>query len=58
MSNGFYMVNLRNREFQAAAEVRREVATGVWVWEGGYDEVLGISLGENAIVRDPYDFIV
>ena len=53
-----YMVNLRNREFQAAAEVRREVATGVWVWEGGYDEVLGISMGENSIVRDPYDFIV
>jgi len=52
-----YLVNLRNREFQAAAGVRREVAPGIWVWEGGYDAVRGISMGENAIVRDPYDLL-
>ena len=52
-----YLVNLRNREFQSAEEVRREIAPGIWVWEGGYDAVRGISMGENAIVRDPYDLL-
>ena len=53
-----YLVNLRDREFKQAVEVRREIAAGIWVWEGGYDEVRGISLGGSAIVRDPYDLIV
>jgi CRISPR-associated endonuclease/helicase Cas3 len=53
-----YLVNLREREFKQAAEVRREIAPGIWVWDGGYDEVRGISLGGAAIVRDPFDLIV
>ncbi len=53
-----YLVNLREREFKQAAEVRREIAPGIWVWEGGYDKVRGISLGGAAIVRDPLDLIV
>jgi CRISPR-associated endonuclease/helicase Cas3 len=53
-----YLVNLREREFKQAAEVRREIAPGIWVWEGGYDEVRGISLGGAAIIRDPFDLIV
>lgn len=53
-----YLVNLRDREFKQAVEVRREIAAGIWVWEGGYNEVRGISLGGAAIVRDPYDLIV
>jgi CRISPR-associated endonuclease/helicase Cas3 len=51
-----YLVNLRDREFKQAAEVRREIAPGIWVWEGGYDEeVGGISMGGASIVRDPSD---
>jgi CRISPR-associated endonuclease/helicase Cas3 len=50
-----YLVNLRDREFKQAVEVRREIAPGIWVWEGGYDEIRGISLGGASIVRDPSD---
>lgn len=50
-----YLVNLRDREFKQAAEVRREIAPGIWVWEGGYDQVRGICLGGAAILRDPSD---
>jgi CRISPR-associated endonuclease/helicase Cas3 len=53
-----YLVNLREREFKQSAEVRREIAPGIWVWEGGYDEVRGICLGGAAIIRDPLDLIV
>jgi CRISPR-associated endonuclease/helicase Cas3 len=53
-----YLVNLRDREFKQAAEVRREIASGIWVWDGGYDNVRGICLGGAAIVRDPFDLIV
>jgi CRISPR-associated endonuclease/helicase Cas3 len=53
-----YLVNLREREFKQAAEVRREIAPGIWVWEGGYDKVRGICLGGAAIIRDPFDLIV
>jgi CRISPR-associated endonuclease/helicase Cas3 len=53
-----YLINLREREFKQGAEVRREIAPGIWVWEGGYDDVRGICLGEAAIVRDPFDLIV
>lgn len=53
-----YLVNLRNWEFQAAKDVRREIAPGIWIWEGGYDSVKGICLGDAAIVYDPADLIV
>jgi CRISPR-associated endonuclease/helicase Cas3 len=50
-----YLVNLREREFKQAAEVRREIAPGIWLWEGDYDQVKGIGLGGSSIVRDPSD---
>jgi CRISPR-associated endonuclease/helicase Cas3 len=52
-----YIVNLRDREFRAAKDVRREIAPGIWVWEGSYDPGKGICLGEAAIVQDPADLI-
>jgi CRISPR-associated endonuclease/helicase Cas3 len=52
-----YLVNLRQREFQQSTDVRREIAPGIWVWEGGYDPVQGILIGNTAIVRDPADLI-
>lgn len=52
-----YLVNLRNREFQQAQEVRREIAPEIWLWEGSYDPVKGIGLGDQAISYDPFDLI-
>ncbi len=53
-----YLVNLRDREFKANEELRELIAPGVWLWHGGYDDKLGISVGSSAIVRDPADLIV
>lgn len=50
-----YLVNLHQREFQHSEKVRREIAPGIWVWEGGYDPVRGICIGDSAIVYDPAD---
>lgn len=53
-----YLVNLRIREFNQASELREEIAPGVWLWLGAYDRNLkGISIGSEAIVRDPADLI-
>jgi len=52
-----YLVSLRDREFKQSADVRREISPGIWLWEGGYHDVMGISMGANAIVRDPADLI-
>jgi CRISPR-associated endonuclease/helicase Cas3 len=53
-----YLVNLRNREFKEAEELRELIAPGVWLWHGSYDEKKGISVGAEAIIRDPADLIV
>jgi CRISPR-associated endonuclease/helicase Cas3 len=53
-----YLVSLRDREFQQSADLRREISPGIWLWEGDYDKVTGISIGANAIVRDPADLIL
>jgi CRISPR-associated endonuclease/helicase Cas3 len=53
-----YLVSLRDREFKQTADVRKEISPGIWLWEGGYDDVKGICIGENAIVRDPADLIL
>ena len=53
-----YLVNLRDREFKETEELRELIAPGVWLWHGGYDDKLGISIGSSAIVRDPADLIV
>ncbi|TVP68135.1 MAG: CRISPR-associated helicase Cas3' [Leptolyngbya sp. LCM1.Bin17] len=53
-----YLVNLRDHEFKETEELRELIAPGVWLWHGGYDDKLGISVGSSAIVRDPADLIV
>jgi CRISPR-associated endonuclease/helicase Cas3 len=53
-----YLVNLHDREFKATEKLRELIAPGVWLWHGGYDDKLGISVGSSAIVRDPADLIV
>ena len=53
-----YLVSLRDREFNQSADVRREIAPGIWLWEGGYHPVMGISIGANAIIYDPVDLIL
>jgi CRISPR-associated endonuclease/helicase Cas3 len=53
-----YLVNLRDREFKETGELRELIAPGVWLWQGRYDDKLGISVGSSAIVRDPADLIV
>lgn len=41
-----YVVNLPHYEFRKA-ETRREVAPHLWVWEGIYDLVCGIPIGQD-----------
>ncbi|NJN20767.1 MAG: CRISPR-associated helicase Cas3' [Leptolyngbya sp. RL_3_1] len=53
-----YLVNLRDREFKETEELREPIAPGVWLWQGSYDDKLGISVGSSAIVRDPTDLII
>jgi len=53
-----YLVNLRSQDFNASADVRTEIAPGVWVWDGNYDPVLGIGIGDRAIAYDPSDLIL
>ena len=52
-----YLVNLRDREFRQAQDLREEIASGVWVWQGSYDSVYGIGIGDRAIAYDPTDLI-
>jgi CRISPR-associated endonuclease/helicase Cas3 len=53
-----YLVSLRDREFQQAANSRREISPGIWRWEGEYDDVMGICIGANPITYDPADLIL
>lgn len=52
-----YLVNLRDREFRQAQDLCEEIASGVWVWQGSYDPVYGIGMGDRAIAYDPTDLI-
>jgi CRISPR-associated endonuclease/helicase Cas3 len=52
-----YLVNLRQRDFNNAVELREEIAPGLWVWHGNYDEVKGIGIGDRAIEYDPADLV-
>lgn len=53
-----YFVSLREREFKQTAELREQIAPGVWRWLGNYNKKLkGISVGDAAIIRDPADLI-
>ena len=52
-----YLVNLRDHEFCQAQELCEEIAAGVWVWQGSYDPVYGIGIGDRAIAYDPTDLI-
>jgi len=53
-----YLVNLRDREFRETEALRELIAPGVWLWQDSYDEKKGISIGAEAIVRDPADLII
>lgn len=53
-----YFVGLRDREFKATAELREQIAPGIWRWLGNYNELHGIAIGEAAIIRDPADLII
>ncbi len=52
-----YLVNLRSREFKQTEELREQIAAGIWVWNGNYDSIKGIAIGDQAIVYDPADLI-
>jgi CRISPR-associated endonuclease/helicase Cas3 len=53
-----YLVNLRSREFKQTEELREQIAAGIWVWNGNYDSIKGIAIGDKAIVYDPADLIL
>jgi CRISPR-associated endonuclease/helicase Cas3 len=52
-----YLVNLRSREFKQTEELREQIAAGIWVWNGNYDSIKGIAIGDQAIAYDPADLI-
>ncbi|HEY9769582.1 MAG TPA: CRISPR-associated helicase Cas3' [Coleofasciculaceae cyanobacterium] len=52
-----YLVNLRSREFKQTEELREQIAAGIWVWNGNYDFIRGIAIGDQAIAYDPADLI-
>lgn len=52
-----YLVSLRSREFQQSEELRELIAPGIWLWQGNYDPIKGIAIGDEAIIRDPSDLI-
>lgn len=52
-----YLVSLRNHDYKVTEELRELLAPGVWLWQGNYDDVRGIAIGNAAIVRDPADLI-
>jgi CRISPR-associated endonuclease/helicase Cas3 len=53
-----YLINLRSREFKQTEELREQIAAGIWVWNGNYDSIRGIAIGDQAIVYDPADLIL
>ncbi|BAU65299.1 ATP-dependent RNA helicase SrmB [Stanieria sp. NIES-3757] len=52
-----YLVSLRSREFKQTEELREQIAAGIWLWNGNYDSIKGIAIGDQAIVYDPADLI-
>lgn len=51
-----YLINLRDREFKQSEALREQIAEGVWLWQGNYDESLkGIAIGKEPILYDPAD---
>jgi CRISPR-associated endonuclease/helicase Cas3 len=52
-----YLISLRNREFGQTEELRELIAPGIWLWQGNYDPLKGIAIGDQAIIRDPVDLI-
>jgi CRISPR-associated endonuclease/helicase Cas3 len=52
-----YLVNLYQRDFNRAAELREEIAPGLWIWQGNYDQLKGIGIGDRAIEYDPADLV-
>jgi CRISPR-associated endonuclease/helicase Cas3 len=52
-----YLISLRNREFGQTEELRELIAPGIWLWQGNYNPLKGIAIGDQAIIRDPADLI-
>lgn len=50
-----YLVALRKREFEASEGLREEIAPGLWVWQGNYDSVQGIGMGNSSVAYEPVD---
>ncbi|MEN9226131.1 MAG: CRISPR-associated helicase Cas3' [Thermostichus sp. HHBFW_bins_43] len=53
-----YLVNLRPHEFRLSEGSRTEIAPNLWLWEGGYDPLKGIQLGQEPVAYDPVDLIL
>ncbi len=53
-----YVVNLFPWQFNQSEESRQEVVPGLWEWQGGYDQLVGIEWEGQPIQRDPFDLIV
>ena len=50
-----YLVNLREREFEQTEALREQIAEGVWLWQGTYNQIKGIAIGKEPILYDPAD---
>ena len=53
-----YLVNLRSHEFKQTAALREQIAEGIWIWQGTYNELKGIAIGKVPILYDPADLYV
>lgn len=50
-----YFVNLRSREFKQTEALREQIAEGIWLWQGTYDDTKGIAISKEPILYDPAD---
>lgn len=53
-----YLVNLRDREFKQSEALREQIAEGVWLWQGTYNQIKGIAIGNEPILYDPVDLFI
>lgn len=53
-----YLVNLRNLEFKQSEALREQIAEGIWLWQGTYNQLKGIAIGKEPILYDPADLFV
>jgi len=53
-----YLVNLRDREFKQTEALQEPITQGVWLWQGTYNDIKGISIGKEPILYDPADLFL